>query len=162
MTDALTGTTIPEGETGTVRMEDRFDIPIDDLWSAITDPARLARWIGDVAGDFRLGGELTARFTSSWEGRMRVEICDAPHRLRVRSFDDDDGVETTTEAVLTEDGDGTRLVVEEHGLPIGVLPAHGAGWQAHLEDLDALLSDRPPADWRTRWAELIPAYRGSA
>jgi hypothetical protein len=29
---------------GIVRMEDRFDTDIDDLWSALTDPGRLARW----------------------------------------------------------------------------------------------------------------------
>ena len=40
---------------GAVRMEDRFDTDIGDLWSAITDPARVARWLGEVAGDFRPG-----------------------------------------------------------------------------------------------------------
>ena len=33
---------------GVVRMEVRFDTDIDDLWSALTDPRRLARWIGEV------------------------------------------------------------------------------------------------------------------
>ena len=28
---------------GIVRIEDRFDTDIDDLWSALTDPRRLAR-----------------------------------------------------------------------------------------------------------------------
>ncbi|HEY4224324.1 MAG TPA: SRPBCC family protein [Pseudolysinimonas sp.] len=160
MTEALQGSLIPDGETGTVRMEDRFDTGVSDLWAAITEPERLARWIGAVAGDFRVGGELTARFTSSWEGTMRVEVCDGPHHLMVRSFDGED--ETVTEAVLTEDGTGTRLVIEERGLPIGVLPDHGAGWQAHLEDLDALLAGRPASDWRTRWQQLIPEYRPTA
>ena len=31
---------------GIVRVEDRFDTDIDDLWSALTDPHRLARWMG--------------------------------------------------------------------------------------------------------------------
>ena len=47
---------------GVVRMEDRFDTDIDDLWSALTDPRRLARWIGEVEGDLRLGGEFRAAF----------------------------------------------------------------------------------------------------
>ncbi|HEY7429854.1 MAG TPA: SRPBCC domain-containing protein, partial [Streptosporangiaceae bacterium] len=46
------------GGAGVVRMEDRFDTGIDDLWSALTDPARLARWHGEVAGDLRPGGEF--------------------------------------------------------------------------------------------------------
>ncbi len=28
---------------GVVRVEDRYDTDIDDLWSALTDPGRLAR-----------------------------------------------------------------------------------------------------------------------
>src|SRR5215469_13057395 len=43
---------------GVVRMEDRFDTKIDDLWSALTDPLRLARWYGQVEGDLRPGGEF--------------------------------------------------------------------------------------------------------
>ena len=29
---------------GVVRMEDRFDTDVADVWSALTDPSRLARW----------------------------------------------------------------------------------------------------------------------
>ena len=47
---------------GVVRMEDRFGTDIDDLWSALTDPRRLARWMGEVEGDLRLGGEFRAHF----------------------------------------------------------------------------------------------------
>jgi uncharacterized protein YndB with AHSA1/START domain len=32
---------------GVVRMEDRFETGIDDLWSALADAARLARWYGE-------------------------------------------------------------------------------------------------------------------
>lgn len=35
---------------GIVRLEDRFDTDMDDLWSALTDPRRLARWLGEVEG----------------------------------------------------------------------------------------------------------------
>jgi len=54
---------------GIVRMQDRFDTDIDDLWSALTDPGRLARWLGEVDGDLRVDAEFRARFFSSgWEG----------------------------------------------------------------------------------------------
>src|SRR5215468_211401 len=52
---------------GLLRMEDRFDTDIDDVWSALTDPLRLVRWYGEVEGDLRLGGEFRARlFASGW------------------------------------------------------------------------------------------------
>jgi uncharacterized protein YndB with AHSA1/START domain len=47
---------------GVVRMEDRFDTDIDDLWSALTEPERLAHWIGEVSGELRLGGEYRFHF----------------------------------------------------------------------------------------------------
>lgn len=156
MTDALKVDLIPEGDRGTVRLEDRFDTDISDVWSAITDPARTARWIAEVSGDFRVGGELTASFTSNWTGPMRVEVCDAPHRLQVLSGSGDE--QTTMEAVLSEDGDGTRLVVEERGLPIADLPYHGAGWHVHLEDLGTELAAGSRSPWEPRWRELLPAY----
>jgi uncharacterized protein YndB with AHSA1/START domain len=140
-----------------VRMEDSFDTDIDDLWSAITDPERLARWIGKVEGDLRLGGEFRASFTSSWEGPARIDVCEPPQRLLV-TMDPGTDDETVVEAELSPDRGGTRIVVEERGLPIGAAGAFGAGWQAHIEDLAAHLAGRPQGQWRARWAELKPAY----
>jgi uncharacterized protein YndB with AHSA1/START domain len=63
--------------TGIVRMEDRFDTDIDDLWSALTDPGRLARWYGQVEGDLRPGGQFRLYIESAdLEGTGRVEACE--------------------------------------------------------------------------------------
>lgn len=156
MSDALQVGVIPDGDHGTVHLEDRFDTDIHDVWSAITDPERTARWIAVVTGDFRVGGELHGSFTSSWEGTMRIEVCEAPHRLRLLSSSDEG--QTVMEAVLSEDGDGTRLVIEERGLPIADAPYHAAGWHVHLEDLDTELVHGIREPWEPRWRELFPAY----
>src|SRR5487761_1142170 len=68
---------------GVVRMQDRIDTDIDDLWSALTDPSRLARWLGEVEGDLCHGGEFSARFLDGWEGTGRVAACEPPRRLLV-------------------------------------------------------------------------------
>ena len=97
---------------GIVRVEDRFDTDIDDLWSALTDPGRLARWMGEVDGDLRLGGEFHARFfASGWEGTGRVAACEPPQRLLVltRQPDQPDD-EHVIEATLTADGSQTIVV----------------------------------------------------
>jgi hypothetical protein len=47
----ILGGLISADAKGVVRVEDRFDTDIDDLWSALTDPRRLAGWIGEVEGD---------------------------------------------------------------------------------------------------------------
>ena len=53
---------------GAVQMEGLFDTDPADLWDAMTDPQRLARWIAEVEGDLRVGGVVQARFTSGWDG----------------------------------------------------------------------------------------------
>lgn len=139
-------------------MEDRYRTDIDDLWSAITDPKRLARWVARVDGDLRLGGVFRASFTSGWEGPGRIDMCEPPRRLLVTLSPGEDE-QTEIEVELVPDGDVTRLVIEERGLPLDEAAVHGAGWQVHVEDLGAYLAGRPGTDWRTRWTELMPGYR---
>ena len=49
-------------------------------------------------------------------------------------------------------------MLEERGIPLDELAGHGAGWQAHVEDLAAHVAGRERTEWRARWAELSPAY----
>ena len=149
---------------GIVRMEDRFDADIDDVWSALTDPARLARWYGEVEGDLRLGGEYRARlFASGWEGTGCVEACEPPLRLLVRVKVADEPDENEIEVMLTADGDQTIVVWEERGVPLDLLSAYGAGVQLHVEDLaDHLAGGERREDVTARWVELHPAYQGLA
>ncbi len=145
---------------GIVRMEERFATDIDDLWSALTEPGRLVRWIGEVAGDLRVGGEFRARFFGSgWEGTGRVEACEPPQRLLLVTKDADEPDEHVIEATLTADGDQTILVLEERGMPLDHLAAYGAGLQVHVEDLAAHIGGRERCDMQQRWAELLPAYQ---
>jgi uncharacterized protein YndB with AHSA1/START domain len=145
---------------GVVRMEDRFDTDLHDLWSALTQPSRLARWLGEVEGDLRLGGEFRAHFfASGWEGTGRVDACDAPQRLMVTTTSADEGGEIhTIQASLTAEGDQTVLLIEERGMPVDHLAGYGAGIQIHVEDLAAYLAgrDRVP---ESRWQELMPLYQ---
>ena len=145
-----------DDKVGVVRVEDVYDTDIADLWSALTEPPRLARWMAQVEGDLREGGTFQARFTSSWEGPGRVDVCDAPHRLLLTLQPGTDE-ENTIEAVLHAEGDKTRLVIEEHGLPLDKIHYHGAGWQSHIEDLRRYLAGGE-SHWKERWEELTPSY----
>ena len=113
-TTRVVGTLASVDGRGVVRMEDRYDTDIDDLWSALTDPQRLARWVASVEGDLRLGGEFRAHFTSGWEGSGRVDTCEPPRRLLVTMAPGEED-ETVIEAELAVDGDRTRLVIESVG-----------------------------------------------
>jgi uncharacterized protein YndB with AHSA1/START domain len=159
----IVGTLRTADGKGVVRLEDHFDTHIDDLWSALTDPRRLARWLGDIEGDLRLGGEFRARFfASGWEGTGRVEACEPPRHLLVLTKDPDVPYELVIEATLTADGDQTILVLEERGMPLDHLAAYGAGIQVHIEDLAAHITGRERCDAEARWNELLPAYQDLA
>lgn len=143
---------------GVVRLEHRFDADTEELWSALTDPRRLARWLGAVEGDLRERGDFRAHFVASgWEGTCHVDVCQPPQRLLLltTSPDEPDGV---IEATLTSAGDQTILVIEDRGMPLEQVAAYGAGDQIHVEDLAAYLSGRERCDARVRWQELHPAY----
>jgi uncharacterized protein YndB with AHSA1/START domain len=157
--DRIAGTLRTGDGKGVVRMEDRFDTDIDDLWSALTDPSRLARWLGEFEGDLRLGGEFRARFfASGWEGTGRVEACEPPRHLLVMTKHDGQDEEHAIEATLAADGDHTMLILEERGMPVNLLAAYGAGIQVHIEDLAAHIAGRERCDAEPRWEELLPAY----
>jgi uncharacterized protein YndB with AHSA1/START domain len=69
---------------GIMRVEDRYDTSIDDLWSALTDPGRLAGWYGQVEGDLRAGGQFRLHVADAdVDATGRVEACQPPRRLLV-------------------------------------------------------------------------------
>ena len=141
---------------GVVRMEDRVLATIDSVWSALTDPSRLSRWLGDIEGDLRLGGEFHARFLASgWQGMGRVEACEPSRRILVLTTDAAEPSEESAkpgegsiEVTLAADGDQTVVVWEERGMPLEYIAAYGAGIQIHVEDLAAFLSGRDRCDPR--------------
>ncbi len=154
---------------GVVRIEDRYDTDIDDLWSALTDPRRLARWYGQVEGDLRPGGEFRLYLESDdVEGAGRVEACEPPRRLLVTTRETDESwrkghgaqpFDESLEVTLTADGDQTILVIEVRGMPLGAIAFYGVGWQIHAENLAAYLAGRTRGDTKALWDDLVPAYQ---
>ena len=154
---------------GVVRIEDRYDTDIDDLWTALTDPARLARWFGQVEGDLRPGGEFRLYLESAdLDCTGRVEACEPPRRLLVTTRETDESwrkgrgappFDEAIEATLTADGDQTILVIKVQGMPLDKIAFYGAGWQIHAENLGAYLAGRERDDSEARWDELVPPYQ---
>ena len=150
-----------DGE-GVVRMENRFDTGIDELWGALTDPDRLAHWFGEVEGELAHSGEFRVRIALAGERTGRVEACEPPQRLllTMRDLDPQPGQpeQTVIEARLIAEGAQTKLVWEERGMPVNLLPAYGAGVQIHVEHLADYISGRELRNIDARWNELFPAY----
>jgi uncharacterized protein YndB with AHSA1/START domain len=167
----ILGSLRSEEGKGVVRVEDRYDTNIDDLWSAITDPGRLARWFGQVNGDLRLGGQFHLDLGPDGERNGRVEACEPPKRLRVTMRESDESwrkghgappFDATVEAALTTDGDQTILVIKVQGMPLDRIAFYGAGWQIHAENLAHYVAGRDRGDTGARWDELVPPYQDLA
>jgi uncharacterized protein YndB with AHSA1/START domain len=153
---------------GVVRIEDRYDTDIDDLWSAVTDPDRLDHWFGEVDGELFQGGEFRVHIADAGERTGQVEACEAPQRLVVTTRETDDsyrrgqGVppfDAVWEITLTADGDQTILVIEVKGMPLDKIAFYGVGWQIHAEHLAAYILGAQPDGIEARWDELVPPYQ---
>lgn len=154
---------------GIVRIEDRYDTGVGDLWEALTDPRRLARWFGHVEGDLRAGGAFRLYLEGAdIESTGSVDACEPLHRLLVTTRETDESwrrgqgappFDQTIEATLTADGGQTILVIEVRGLPLDKIAFYGAGWQIHAENLAAHLAGRERAAAGSRWTELVPPYQ---
>jgi len=121
----------------TVILRRTYAAPVDEVWDALTDPARIGRWFLPISGDYRLGG------TYQFEGNAGGEIvaCDAPHRLRVTWVfgPAGDAPPSEVEVRLAAAGDGRTTLELEH---VAVVPdemwdqygpgAVGVGWEGGL------------------------------
>jgi uncharacterized protein YndB with AHSA1/START domain len=157
---------------GVVRIEDRYDTDIEDLWTALTDPARLARWYGRVEGDLRPGGQFRTYIEANdIESTGRVDACEPPRRLQLTTRETDESYQrgqgvppydAGIEVTLTAVGDQTDLTIQVRGMPLDKIAFYGAGWQIHAENLATYLAGRERGEAEARWDELIPPYQDLA
>ncbi len=116
-----------------------------EVWSALTDPARLEQWWPDVHLDPRAGGQLTEVWTDH-DGSQKTthgEILEVrPQALIVLRWADEGWSAATDVAVTLQPAppSGTLVTVRESGwdrLPDGdrLAAEHRQGWQMHLDHL---------------------------
>jgi uncharacterized protein YndB with AHSA1/START domain len=63
------------GRARTVTVSQTYDAPIDDVWDACTNAARIPRWFLPVSGDLRPGG----RYQLEGNANGTVQSCDPPN-----------------------------------------------------------------------------------
>ena len=152
-TDTRYGTVEPED--GGTRLEFRRTWPddADDVWAALTDPDRTARWIGTYEGERAAGA--TGRFTmTAEEGAPSEELtvveCTECSRLVLEW----PGNGWRVELDLVAQRGGTTLIFVQRLADAAAAPDVAAGWHWYLDRFDAEISGtEPPADWDAFVAE---------
>jgi uncharacterized protein YndB with AHSA1/START domain len=158
MTRAVRSTT-HEGKPAKALVAARvFPTDPEDLWEALTTPARLRRWFLPVTGELRLGG----RYQLEGNASGTITTCEPPRRLAVTwEFGGETSWVTVT---LSPEGGQTRLDLEH--VADATTPkaaelwaqfgpgAMGVGWDLGLMGLARHLADpsleQPPEasqDW---------------
>lgn len=105
---------VPAGPAQVVTLSRRYAATPAELWDALTDPERLARWFLPVEGDLRLGGRYA--FTGNAGGVIRE--CEPQRRVLVTWEMGATGPQDTSlvEVLLedTTDADGGTVLTLNH------------------------------------------------
>ena len=152
------GTITVQSGTHTLRFERQLEFSPEEVWAALTEPARLGEWLaqanvvpgtqGSITLDFGEGGNETGLITA-WDPPSLLAyewnfVGEAPSHVR-------------WELAAVDDGSATRLTLEHTRLTPEASPGYGAGWHAHLDQLEGHLAGDVP-DWSELFAELQPRY----
>ncbi len=163
---------IAAGEARTALMRRRYDAPIEDVWDACTDPARISCRFIKPTGDLRAGG------TFKLEGNASGEIlrCEA-RRLLTVSWSYPNRPVDELELRLSPGEDSGTVLELEHASVAEVFITNdpqtgtwgiGPGWEAPLDYLAKYLRgelpDLPAAQWwePTQEDEELGNRRGHA
>lgn len=126
-----------------VRRETVFEVEREEVWDALTDPARLREWFAnDVDFDARPGGIGIFRWHDGSVRHARVERVDEAHELEFVWWDDDGG-ESLVSISLADCEEGTVVTVVESPA-VGGLEA-SAEWSWGVELLASFARLRPLA-----------------
>ncbi len=162
-TDPPTGrrgvvTELPDGR---LRLEFRRSWPDgpDDVWAALTEPDRLARWFGTYEGERAPGARGTLTMTHEAEPvgePVVIAECDPPRRLVVEWTEQQDWrVEL---ALVVESGRTTLHFVQVFAAGTDVTD-FAMGWHWYLDRFDAEAGGpAAPGDWDTFLARHGAGY----
>jgi uncharacterized protein YndB with AHSA1/START domain len=152
-----------------------YPSPIDDVWDAVTDAGRIARWFSPISGDLRLGGRYQIENNAGGEIQECVPPAGGTAHYRA-TWEYGGGVTWLTVRLTSEGEHATRFELEHVARTDDVPPgfwetygpgATGVGWDGGLLGLGLHLTGGtgPTPEEAQAWAftdEGRAFYRGAA
>lgn len=134
-----------------------YDSPAADVWSAVTDPERMARWFGTWTGDPATGTVLLKMVEDSAPQDAKIVECVPPHRLAVEVLSPD-GPWPLSVGLSEHAGRTTLVFVHRLAEPYDASGV-GPGWQYYLDRLGAVVDGEPvPEDFDEYSPALAQSY----
>jgi uncharacterized protein YndB with AHSA1/START domain len=156
-----TGTVVEHDGQHVLVQTRTFRAPIEDVWAAVTESDRLARWIGSWEGDPESG---SVHFRMLFEGEehagetMEIRVCEPPRRLHLTSHAGDDV--WLLELELTHADGVTTLTFSQPGITQDQVAGVGPGWDYYLDRLVDAETGADPSqrDWERDYAPTADHY----
>ncbi len=133
--------------------------PQEDVWSALTERERVARWIGAWSGDPTTG--TVELVMSEDEGAtpetVRILECEPPTRLVV-DLPSPDGTWRLSATLRSQGGVTTLVFIQRLAEPFDARSV-GPGWHYYLDRLGAVVTcGAVPDSWEDYFPSLSEAY----
>jgi uncharacterized protein YndB with AHSA1/START domain len=138
-----------------VRFERHYPRPVDTVWRALTDPARLADWMGVSEIEPFVGGRMAMMLDGPHPITGEVRVWDPP-RVFEFSWSNTHAPDSVVRYELAPHADGTRLVFTHMGMPHANSALMLPGWHNFFDRLGSALAGVAP-DGRS-WRELQGIY----
>lgn len=145
-----------------VRFRRRYRYARAEVWSAITEPDRMARWAFACEFEPRTGGALRFDYGEAGSAEGTILQWDPPAVLEYEWGADTD-MAWHVRFELTPDGDDATILTFDHLLPDAANPEFAAGWHWHLDRLEEHLAGAIPAEVESdaHFEELLAHYQAS-
>lgn len=155
------GQLVDVGGRKAVRFARTYSASRADVWSAITERDRTARWSFPVEIEPRVGGRLRFDLGELDVSEGTVLEWDKPSVLECEWTED--GTPWRTRFELDDAGDGETLLTFHNFLPNPTRPEFAAGWHWYMDRLGQLLAGSPPASVVTdeHFDDLMRTYRSA-
>ena len=130
------------------------------LWASLTDEAALSVWLAPGIIEPHFGG--TVRFDFGEDQQVAGEVLEHdPLRVIEYTWTFTGEPDSVLRFELEETTEGVNLVLEHRLLPPDQAVGYGAGWHAHLDMLEAHVTESDPVDWDKRFGEVLGHYAGA-
>jgi uncharacterized protein YndB with AHSA1/START domain len=149
------------GDELDVRFVRHYPRPVEKVWAALTDPARLADWMGAAKVEPFVGGRFDLMTDSIHGSTGIVRVWDPPRVLEF-SWSNTHSGDAVIRYELTPERDGTRLVLSHRGMPYLTSALMLPGWHDFLDRLGTLVSGGLPpqeTNFRAMQATYIDHYK---